>query len=95
MRETQIDRLSLYVSGVFTLEVVFDAALLLLKKLVFLGKIGSLGQKDGQLLVARILQGKPWETMSEEFNIGKVTVASMVRNALAKAFRILESNTSN
>jgi tRNA(Met) cytidine acetyltransferase len=95
MRETQIDRLSLYVSGVFTLEVVFDAALLLLKKLVFLGKISFLGQKDGQLLVARILQGKPWETMSEEFNIGKVTVANMVRNALAKAFRILESNTSN
>lgn len=94
IKETQIDRLSLYISGVFTLEVVFDVALLLLKKLVFLGRLSSLEQKDGQLLIARILQGKPWENMSEEFSMGRVTVANAVRSALAKAFKILESSIS-
>lgn len=89
LRETQVERLFLYTTAVFTLEVVFDAAVVVIKKLVFEGKLKSIGQKSGEILIARILQGKPWENLSEEFKMSKVAVANSVRSSLARALDLV------
>ena len=89
LSDTQVERLSLYISGVFTLEVVFDAALVALKKLIFLGKLSGLGQREGQLLIARLLQGRSWDEVSGELGMGKVAAANETRRALAKVFELL------
>lgn len=92
LSETQMERLSLYITSVFTLEVVFDAALLAVKKLVYEGRFGRIGQKSGQLLIAKVLQGKPWESVCEEFGMGKVAAANNVRNSLAKVLEALSGS---
>ncbi len=94
LRDTQLERLSLYISAVFTLEVVFDSALLAVKKLVYEGRFGRVEQKSGQILIAKVLQGKPWESLREEFNMGKAAATNAVRGSLAKALEILSEKLS-
>ncbi|MEM1917848.1 MAG: GNAT family N-acetyltransferase [Sulfolobales archaeon] len=89
LRDTQLERLSLYISAVFTLEVVFDSAILAVKKLVYEGKLSRVGQRSGQILIAKVLQGRPWENICEEFGIGKAAAATAVRESLAKALEVL------
>ncbi|MEM4836011.1 MAG: GNAT family N-acetyltransferase [Sulfolobales archaeon] len=89
LRDTQLERLSLYISAVFTLEVVFDSAILAVKKLVYEGKLSRVGQRSGQILIAKVLQGRPWENIREEFGIGKAAAATAVRESLAKALEVL------
>ncbi|MCX8184853.1 MAG: GNAT family N-acetyltransferase [Sulfolobales archaeon] len=89
LRDTQLEKLSLYSTAVFTLEVIFDAAVVVVKKLVFEGKLRYLGQKSGQILIARVLQGKSWEVVSEEFGVSRVSAANSVRSALVRALDIL------
>lgn len=89
LRDTQLERLYLYISAVFTLEVVFDSAILAVKKLVYEGKLSRVGQRSGQILIAKVLQGRPWENIREEFGIGKAAAASAVRESLAKALEVL------
>jgi len=89
LSSTQQERLSLYLSGVFTLEVVFDAALLALKKLVYEGKMGCLDQRSGELLIARLLQGRDWDEVTEEVGMGRVAVANAIREALSKLLKYL------
>lgn len=89
LRDTQLERLSLYISAVFTLEVVFDSAILAVKKLVYEGKLSRVGQRSGQILIAKVLQGRPWENIREEFGIGKAAATTAVRESLAKALEVL------
>ncbi|MEM4831719.1 MAG: GNAT family N-acetyltransferase [Sulfolobales archaeon] len=94
LRDTQLERLSLYISAVFTLEVVFDSAVLAVKKLVYEGKLGQVGQRSGQLLVAKVLQGRSWESICEEFSMSRAAAASAVRASLAKVLEILLGKSS-
>ncbi|MCS7099777.1 MAG: GNAT family N-acetyltransferase [Sulfolobales archaeon] len=89
LKETQLERLSLYSTAVFTLEAVFDAAVLAVKKLVFGGKLRYLDQKSCRALIAKILQGKPWEVVSEEFGVSRASAANIVRSSLVKALNLL------
>jgi tRNA(Met) cytidine acetyltransferase len=86
---TQVERLHLYLNGVFTLEVVFDAALLAVKKLVYEGRMACLDQKSGQLLIARLLQGRDWDSVAEEVGMSKVAAANAVREALGRVLKYL------
>ncbi len=89
LRETQLERLELYVAGVFTLEIAFDAALAVVKKFVFEGRLKELGQEGGRVLIARVLQGKTWDEVSGELGIGRVAAANSVRSSIAKILEAL------
>lgn len=95
LRETQLERLELYVAGVFTLEIAFDAALAAVKRFVFEGRLRELGQRDGQVLVARVLQGRSWDEVSGELGIGRVAAANSVRSSIARILEALSGGAAS
>ncbi len=95
LRETQLERLELYVAGVFTLEIVFDAALAAAKKFVFEGRMKELDQESARALIARVLQGRTWNEVSGELGRGRVAVANSVRSSVAKILEALSGKAKS
>ncbi len=86
---TQSERLKLYVSGLMTYETVCDVVNLLIKKLVYSGLLKGLSEYEGILLVSKVLQGRPWQSVAEILGIDKSKAINDIRNIIARLMNVV------
>ena len=89
LSDIQLERLKMYVMGIMTFESVCDAVTLLLKKYLLLGLCGRLSEVEGMVAIARVLQGRTWDSIYEELKIGKVRATNILRVVTAKMLKDL------
>ncbi len=88
LTETQLERLKAYCNGLMTYETVCDAVTLLSKKLIYDGLLRLLGEREGSLLISKVLQGVPWRSLAEVLKDGKSRYASTLRGVVTRSLEI-------
>ncbi|RLG81404.1 MAG: tRNA(Met) cytidine acetyltransferase [Thermoprotei archaeon] len=84
LTSTQLERLKTYIEGVMTFESVCDAVTLLTKKFILTGNTCKLGDTEGIIVFSRVLQGRTWDEIYEDFRIGKVKATNILREVVTK-----------
>ncbi|MEM4033368.1 MAG: GNAT family N-acetyltransferase, partial [Sulfolobales archaeon] len=89
LTQTQLERLKMYVRGVMTYETVCDAVVMATKKLIYEGKLNCLDESESVLLISKVLQGLPWQSVAEVLRSSKLKVAEALRGVVAKVIEVL------
>jgi len=89
LTQTQLERLKMYVRGVMTYETVCDAVVIAFKKLIYEGKLNCLNESEAVLLISKVLQGLPWQSVAEVLRSSKLKVAEALRVVVAKVIEVL------
>jgi len=89
LTQTQLERLKMYVRGVMTYETVCDAVVMVTKKLIYEGKLNCLDESESVLLISKVLQGLPWQSVAEVLRSSKLKVAEALRGVVAKVIEVL------
>ncbi len=82
--EVQLERLKVYCMGLLTYETVCDAISTLFKKLIYSGGLRRLNETEGSLLISKVLQGLPWQSVAEVLSGEKSRYPNVLRRVVAK-----------
>jgi tRNA(Met) C34 N-acetyltransferase TmcA len=72
-----------------TYETVCDAVVMATKKLIYEGKLNCLDESESVLLISKVLQGLPWQSVAEVLRSSKLKVAEALRGVVAKVIEVL------
>jgi tRNA(Met) C34 N-acetyltransferase TmcA len=75
-----------------TYETVCDAVVMATKKLIYEGKLNYLDESEAVLLISKVLQGLPWQSVAEILRSSKLKVAETLRGVITKVIEVLYSS---
>ncbi len=86
LTEIQKERLMLYMEGLMTYESVADAVNTLIKASLIKGCLRTTEVKDAVVAIARTLQGRLWDSIFEEYGVGKGRAVSTLRKLVREVY---------
>ncbi|MEM0505405.1 MAG: tRNA(Met) cytidine acetyltransferase TmcA [Sulfolobales archaeon] len=84
LTKVQLERVKAYCMGLMTYETVCDAVSILFKRLIYSGGLRQLSEEEGSLMISKVLQGLPWQSVAELLRGEKSRYASAVRKIVVK-----------
>ncbi len=86
LSEIQRERLRLYMEGLMTYESVADAVNTLIKSSLIKGCFQAAEAKEAIVAIARSLQGRLWDSIFEDYGVGKSKAVSILRKVVREVY---------